>query len=186
VNSTYGKMKPRRPGATGFRVVRIPGSGRPARLVGAGIDLPCAVGKGGISHRKREGDGATPAGRLAVLCGYWRPDRFGVRPSTPLPLAPIRRDAGWCDASGHPAYNRPVRLPFAAGHERMWRDDGLYDLVLVLDWNIRPRARGRGSAIFMHLARPGFEGTAGCVALRRADLVRLLPRLRRGTGLRIG
>lgn len=171
------------PGAiTRLAVVRI--AGRPARLAAAGLPpLACALGRSGVAAGKREGDGATPRGVHRLLAGFYRPDRVKVRPRSPLPLAPLRRDLGWCDDPRHPAYNRPVRLPFRASHEAMWRDDGLYDLVLVVDWNLSPRARGRGSAIFVHVARPGLAPTEGCVALAPADLGRLLPRLAKRTCL---
>ena len=86
----------------------------------------------------------------------------------------MRRNDGWCEDSRHGRYNCPIRLPSSSGHETMWRDDHLYDVVGVLDWNMRPRVRGRGSAIFLHLARPGYGPTAGCIALEKHDFARLL------------
>ncbi|GGG32098.1 hypothetical protein GCM10008026_10800 [Chelatococcus composti] len=147
--------------------------------------LPCALGKGGVTRAKCEGDGATPLGRFALGALYLRPDR-GRRPRCGLPTRWMRPDDGWCDAPGDRLYNRPVRLPYPASHERMWRDDDVYDRVIDIRYNRGPIRPGRGSAIFMHLARPGFAPTAGCVALRRADLDRLLPRLGPGTLLVIG
>lgn len=91
-----------------------------------------------------------------------------------MPLRALSPDQGWCDAPRHGSYNRPLRLPSPAGHERMWRDDHLYDVVGVLDWNVAPRASYRGSAIFLHLARPGYAPTEGCIALAPRDLARLL------------
>ena len=135
--------------------------------------LRCAIGRGGISWRKREGDGATPAGRLRLLDLHIRRDRV-LPPTTPLPLRTIRRGDGWCDAPGDGRYNRTVRLPTPASHERMWREDHLYDVVGVLDWNVRPRASNHGSAIFLHLARAGYVPTEGCIALAPNDLRRLL------------
>ena len=90
----------------------------------------------------------------------------------------IRRHDGWCDAPADRNYNRPVRLPYAASAERLWREDELYDVVVILNYNVRPRSRGRGSAIFMHVARPGYAPTEGCIALARGHLLRLLERLR--------
>jgi L,D-peptidoglycan transpeptidase YkuD (ErfK/YbiS/YcfS/YnhG family) len=135
--------------------------------------LPCAIGRSGVSHLKREGDGATPAGRLRLLSLYVRPDRI-VGPHAGVPVRAMRRNDGWCEDPRHGRYNCPIRLPSAAGHETMWRDDRLYDIVGVLDWNMSPRIRGRGSAIFLHLCREKFGPTAGCIALRRGDLMRLL------------
>lgn len=142
-------------------------------VVFGGRIFRAALGPSGIVARKREGDGATPRGELAIRVVLYRPDRI-ARPRTPLPTAPIRPGDGWCDASGDRNYNRRVRLPYPASAERLWRDDHLYDLVLVLGWNDAQRLRGRGSAIFMHLARDRYAPTEGCVALSRPDLLRLL------------
>jgi L,D-peptidoglycan transpeptidase YkuD (ErfK/YbiS/YcfS/YnhG family) len=98
-----------------------------------------------------------------------------------LPVQRIRRMDGWCDAPGDRNYNRPVRHPYPASAERLWRDDALYDMVVVLRHNQRPRLRGRGSAIFMHVARPGYLPTEGCIALERGHLLRVLERLRPGS-----
>ena len=121
---------------------------------------------------KREGDGATPAGRLRLLSLIVRPDR--ARPRSALSIRALRKSDGWCEDSRHGSYNRPIQLPSPAGHETMWREDRLYDIVGVLDWNISPRASRRGSAIFLHLARPGYGPTAGCIALNRRDLCLVL------------
>jgi len=114
----------------------------------------------------------------------YRADRM-KRPRTLLPVRPLDPDDGWCDAIGDRNYNRPVRLPYPAGAERLWREDGLYDIVVVLDYNDRPRARGRGSAIFMHVARPDYAPTEGCLALARAHLLRLLGRLGARSAIRV-
>jgi L,D-peptidoglycan transpeptidase YkuD (ErfK/YbiS/YcfS/YnhG family) len=138
--------------------------------------LPCAIGSGGVTHLKREGDGATPAGRHRLMSLYFRHDRTPP-PPTPLRFRPMRRHDAWCEDPGHGRYNRPVRLPptqTAAAHDSMWRDDHLYDVVGLLDWNISPRVNGRGSAIFLHLCRPGHQPTAGCIALERRHLALLL------------
>jgi L,D-peptidoglycan transpeptidase YkuD (ErfK/YbiS/YcfS/YnhG family) len=145
---------------------------------------PCALGSGGIRAIKREGDGATPRGLFKVLRAYYRPDKFSRLPAA-VALAPTAPCAGWCDAPGDPNYNRRVPLPYRASAERMWRDDDLYDAVLVLDYNIRPRVRGAGSAIFLHIARDGYAPTEGCVAVSKHDMRQLLSRLRRGTRLLI-
>ena len=142
-----------------------------------GLAFPCALGRSGRSVRKREGDGATPVGRWRLLGVLYRSDR-GRCPSTRLPVRPIAPDDGWCDAPGDRNYNRPVRHPYPASAERLWREDGLYDIVVVLSHNVRPRVRGAGSAVFMHLARPGYRPTEGCIALKREHLLRLLERCR--------
>ena len=145
------------------------------RLVFQGQARRCALGRGGVisAERKREGDGATPCGLLAVRRLFYRADR-GPIPRTRLPRVPIARDDGWCDDPGHAEYNRLVRLPFDASHEQMWRSDDLYDIVAELGWNDAPVAKWRGSAIFLHLAGADYRPTEGCVALARADLLALL------------
>lgn len=140
--------------------------------------MPCAIGRGGIRPGKREGDGGTPRGRWTLRLVFYRPDK-GCRPTSALPTRRLAPDDGWCDAVADRNYNRRVRLPYPARAEQMWRDDGLYDLVVVLDYNERPRVQGQGSAIFMHIARPGFLPTEGCVALRQQDLRRLLAQVPR-------
>ena len=134
--------------------------------------------------RKREGDGASPTGVWVLGQAYFRPDRM-MRPRTQLPLRALRLSDGWCDARGDRNYNRPVRHPYPASAEHLWRPDGLYDLVVVLRYNERPRIKGRGSAIFLHCASAGTKPTEGCIAVSRRDLVRLLPRLSQKTTLRI-
>lgn len=140
--------------------------------------------QGGISAFKREGDGATPLARMRLLYGYRRGDKKNL-PSSRLRLRRVRPCDGWCDAPGDPNYNRPVQLSHKASHEDMWRKDDLYDVCIVMDWNIAPRRRGCGSAIFFHLARPGYTPTEGCIALKRADMARLLPHLTDRTVIRV-
>ena len=149
-----------------------------------GLRLPCALGRSGRRATKREGDGATPVGAFKVRRAFYRPDRL-LRPLTRVPLTPLAPDDGWCDAAGDRNYNRKVKHPYPASAERMWREDHLYDVVVVLDHNERPRVQGGGSAVFIHCARPGFSPTAGCIAFQRPDLLRLLRRLEPGTVVRI-
>ena len=158
-------------------VTALPGRLGAGRLQAGPLTIPCAIGRNGVTRFKREGDGKTPAGTFAVIGGYWRGDRLRL-PGVALPLRPIKAHMGWCDDPGDANYNRPIRLPSRARHEELLRTDRLYDLVLVLDHNQRPRVRGLGSAIFFHL-RNGDDPTAGCVAISRADMLRLLPRLSR-------
>lgn len=177
-------MKPLHPvGISRIAVGRRPGARHLGILRAGGLSIPVALGRSGIAADKREGDGRTPAGRWRILALLYRPDH-GPRPVSRLPSRTIRPDDGWCDDRADRRYNRPVTLPMGGArkvsHEKMWRDDTLYDLVLVIDHNQRPRIPGRGSAVFIHLARPGFKPTEGCVALRRADMKRLLARLRPG------
>ncbi len=138
-------------------------------------DLRCALGRAGViaAADKREGDGAAPLGVWPLRRVLYRPDR-GPAPATALPSAPIVPDDGWCDAPDDPAYNRPVKRPYPASHEAMWRDDGLYDLVVILGHNDDPPIANMGSAIFLHCARPDYAPTEGCVALARPDLEAVL------------
>lgn len=131
--------------------------------------LRCAIGRGGVRADKSEGDGATPAGLLPLRRVLFRADRVAP-PACAVPVEPIAPQDGWCDDPSHPDYNRPVGLPHPARHERLWREDTLYDIVGVLGWNDAPVLRGRGSAIFLHLARPDLAPTEGCIALAEQDL----------------
>ena len=147
--------------------------------------FPCALGRGGSLAIKREGDGATPIGVWPVRRVYYRADRVR-RPRCRVPVQAIRPADGWCDAPADRNYNRLVHHPYPASAERLWRDDHLYDLVVVLGHNDRPRRRGMGSAIFMHLARASFTPTEGCVAMRERDLRRVLAALGRAGRVTIG
>ena len=135
----------------------------------------CALGRSGVValEAKREGDGATPAGTFLLRRVMWRPDR-GPKPITRLPCETIHETDGWCDDPARTEYNRPVRLPFAGSAERLWRDDGLYNVVVVLGHNDDPPRPGQGSAIFLHVASVDFAPTQGCVAMNEADLRALL------------
>ena len=146
----------------------------------------CALGKGGVkpAKAKREGDGASPLGVWPIREVIFRPDRGGA-PLTALPIRPMAQDDGWCDAPGDPAYNRPVKLPYPASAETMWRGDPLYDLVVVLGHNDDPPVSPLGSAIFLHIAGPGYAPTEGCVALTREDLAELLSKAQPGDSIAI-
>lgn len=133
------------------------------------IVLRASLGSGGVRAEKREGDGATPAGHLPIRRVLYRADRV-PRPRAAIPIMPLAPQDGWCDDPAAPEYNRPVRLPFAARHEALWRQDGIYDLIAVLGWNDAPPVAGRGSAIFLHVARPNGAPTEGCIALPLAGL----------------
>jgi L,D-peptidoglycan transpeptidase YkuD (ErfK/YbiS/YcfS/YnhG family) len=142
----------------------------------------CALGRGGVSDDKKEGDGATPVGCYPLRRVLYRPDRIAA-PETALPVRPIDPSDGWCDAPCDSRYNRPVTLPYPASAEALWRDDGLYDVIVVLGHNDDPPVAGAGSAIFLHVARPDYGPTEGCVAVALADLIELLRRCRTGDRL---
>lgn len=149
-----------------------------------GVSYACALGKGGIRTKKREGDGGTPAGTYLLRRVHYRADK-GAAPATGLPVDEIARDDGWCDDPNDAAYNRPVKLPCAASHEKMWREDDLYNLVVEVGYNDAPPVAGLGSAIFMHVAKPGYQPTEGCVALKEADLRAVLARIGPDTKIEI-
>lgn len=150
-----------------------PGTPQQGWLTCGPLRVPCALGKNGISRFTREGSGTTPAGRWRLLEIRYRADR-GPRPKTPLPVRPVRPADGWCDAPDDRNYNRFVRHPYRASAEHLWREDCLYDIIVVLDHNRRPRRRRFGSAIFFHVAKPGFPPTAGCIAISADALRRVL------------
>jgi L,D-peptidoglycan transpeptidase YkuD (ErfK/YbiS/YcfS/YnhG family) len=143
-----------------------------------------AVGRTGRTTRKREGDGATPIASMTLISGFRRGER-PLNAPTRLPIRVIREDMLWCDQPADPNYNRLVRAPFRPSHEEMKRNDGLYDVCLVMDWNVTSRSRNRGSAIFFHLIRPGYQPTEGCIAIHPRDMRRILPHLRKGTVVRV-
>jgi L,D-peptidoglycan transpeptidase YkuD (ErfK/YbiS/YcfS/YnhG family) len=166
------------------RVRRRPGQQTRGVLLAGPLALAVALGRAGIRADKREGDGATPRGRFRPVRLWWRPDR-GPRPRSALPLRAIGRQDAWCEDPADRRYNRPFRLADGGAGDRLRRDDRLYDLIVELDHNTRPRVAGRGSAVFIHVARDGFAPTAGCVALTAASLRRLLQRLGPGTRIEI-
>ncbi|MGH6663572.1 MAG: L,D-transpeptidase family protein [Pseudolabrys sp.] len=145
-------------------------------LIAGPSALPVALGRGGVKANKREGDGATPRGTFRLKRLWWRADRH-ARPRTMLPVQRIAADDGWCEDPADRLYNRPIKVPPGSKADRLKRADHLYDFIIELDHNTRPRVAGRGSAVFIHAARPGFAPTAGCVALDLNALRRLVARL---------
>jgi L,D-peptidoglycan transpeptidase YkuD (ErfK/YbiS/YcfS/YnhG family) len=144
----------------------------------------CAVGAGGIREDKVEGDSATPVGEFPLRRLYYRNDLV-VLPKVALPARPISEHDGWCDDPRSPSYNKLVHIPNEWGAEKMWREDGLYDLVVVVGYNDDPPEGEWGSAIFLHIARDDYAGTQGCIAFARDDLLELVPLLTRDTRLRV-
>ena len=144
----------------------------------------CAIGPAGIGSKRKEGDGITPSGIFPLREVFYRADRIAM-PVTILPLWKTEPDDGWCDAPEDQNYNRLVKLPYAASAETLWRADSLYDIVVVIGFNDDPVYAGKGSAIFLHLAKPDFSPTAGCVALTEADLRAALEQLQPGDKIKI-
>ena len=154
------------------------------RLSWPGGEARAVCGRGGVRAEKREGDGASPEGSFPLLYGFYRPDRI-ARPESGLTLTALQPDDGWVDDPADPNYNRLVKLPYAASHETMWMAEPLYDLIVVIGYNTDPVVPGRGSAIFLHVAREDFTPTAGCIAIPREALARLLGLLGPGSTITI-
>jgi L,D-peptidoglycan transpeptidase YkuD (ErfK/YbiS/YcfS/YnhG family) len=157
-------------------VRRRAGNPRQGWLTAGALALPVALGRDGIKANKREGDGGTPRGTFRLKRLWWRAERH-ARPPTLLPSRRIKPDDAWCEDPADRHYNRPVKLAPASNADRLARADNLYDFIIEIDHNTRPRVKGRGSAVFIHAARPGFTATAGCVALELGALRKLLARL---------
>ena len=168
-----------------FRVRPKPGNPRRGCLIAAGRAIPVALGRGGIRANKREGDGGTPRGAFRLVRLWWRADRH-PRPATHLPVRRIGPRDAWCEDPQDRHYNRHVELRDDSTADRLARSDKLYDFIIELDHNTRPRIAGRGSAVFIHIAREGFAPTAGCVALTMPDLRRLLSQAGPQTSIVIG
>jgi L,D-peptidoglycan transpeptidase YkuD (ErfK/YbiS/YcfS/YnhG family) len=138
----------------------------------------CALGRSGLGAEKIEGDGLTPVGCFDLRRVLYRPDRianYGVaKPETRLPICPLSPNDGWCDNPDHQLYNQPITRPFGPSHEALWRDDALYDIIVIMGYNDDPPVPGAGSAIFLHIAHPGYGPTEGCVTLAVADLLEVL------------
>jgi L,D-peptidoglycan transpeptidase YkuD (ErfK/YbiS/YcfS/YnhG family) len=183
-SATYPKIKGERP----LAVVRIrAAAGNPRRgwLVGGPQTIPVALGRGGIIANKREGDGGTPTGIFHPRRLWWRADRH-PRPKTWLPIRAIRPEDAWCEDPASRHYNQPVRLGHGDGGDRLRRDDQLYDFIIEIDHNTQPTIAGRGSAVFLHLARPDFSPTAGCVSMTRSAMLHLLRQIGPHTKVIIG
>jgi L,D-peptidoglycan transpeptidase YkuD (ErfK/YbiS/YcfS/YnhG family) len=145
-------------------------------LICEGKTYPCAIGKDGycIAEEKQEGDGKTPLGTYALRELFYRGDKFEAVPVTLLPVKRLHENDGWCDEPGDLKYNKYVTLPYSASHEELFRDDDVYDLIIPLGYNDNPPVAGKGSAIFMHVAKEGYTPTEGCVALKKEDLLEVL------------
>jgi L,D-peptidoglycan transpeptidase YkuD (ErfK/YbiS/YcfS/YnhG family) len=170
---------------TMIRIRRRAGNSRQGWLTADGVTIPVALGRGGILANKREGDGGTPRGVFHPRKLWWRADRHS-RPRTHLPVHAIRTEDAWCEDPSDRHYNRPIRLTREEPGDRLARQDHLYDFIVEIDHNTRPRVAGRGSAVFLHLARENFGPTAGCVSMTEPAMVHLLRRLGRKTKIVIG
>ncbi|SHK68350.1 L,D-peptidoglycan transpeptidase YkuD, ErfK/YbiS/YcfS/YnhG family [Bradyrhizobium lablabi] len=172
ISNAYKKNRP-------LSAIRIsPAAGDPRRgwLTVDGQAVPVALGRGGIKANKREGDGGTPKGIFRPRRLWWRADRH-PRPRTHLAVRAIRPEDAWSEDPASRHYNQPVRLGHDQAGDRLKRDDHLYDFIVEIDHNSSPRIKGRGSAVFLHLARDNFGPTAGCVSMTKSAMLRLLERM---------
>ena len=166
-------------------VRRKPGAPTHGWLIAGPVTVPIAIGRGGIKANKREGDGATPRGTFRLKRLWWRADRH-AHPRTLLPVRRIAPDDGWCEDPHDRHYNQRITVPKGSKADRLVRSDMLYDFIIELDHNTRPRVAGRGSAVFIHVARERFAPTAGCVAMTMPALRRLIGRVGPHTRIKIG
>ena len=153
-------------------------------LVWRGKTYHCALGKSGVTDSKQEGDGATPAGIFPLREVFYRPDRLPA-PETDLPISELVQSDGWCDDPNHPAYNKKITLPHAGRYEELWREDAIYDVIIIIGYNDNPSRQNQGSTIFLHIAREAYQPTEGCVALKREDLLEILKDLTPGSQIEI-
>lgn len=168
-----------------IRVKAAAGNPRRGWLTAGQLTIPVALGRGGILANKREGDGGTPRGSFRPRQLWWRGDRHS-RPQTFLPARAITGEDGWCEDPKDRHYNQPIRLGREQGGDRLKRADHLYDFIIEIDHNTRPRIAGRGSAVFLHLARDNFGPTAGCVSMTRGAMLQVLRRMGPRTKIIIG
>ncbi len=173
-----------KPASTILSYQSLSASDSTGRLALGQSSWPCVAGKTGCSTRKREGDLSTPIGRWPITTVHYRPDRV-PRPITGLKTQALKQGDGWCDAAGDRNYNRAVTLPYPASCEDMWRQDHAYDICVELDYNIYPRSRGLGSAVFFHLIQPDSRLTEGCIAVNYRDMLQILQRLSKASFLRV-
>ena len=148
------------------------------------LKFRCALGKGGIKKKNREGDNITPKGIFKIIRFYYRSDKI-KNINTLIKKRKIKKNIGWCDDPISKFYNKEIKLPSKFSHEKLYRNDSLYDIILVLNYNTKPVIKNKGSAIFIHIAKKKFESTAGCIALKKKDLIELLNNIKKNTKVKI-
>ncbi len=144
------------------------------------IKFKCALGKSGIRKKKIEGDNITPKGTFKIIKIYYRKDRI-TKINSAFKLIEIKQTMGWCDDPKSKKYNQLIKLPSKYGYEKLFRDDRIYDLILVLDYNMYPVIKNKGSAIFIHIAKNNYCKTKGCIALKREDLIEIISKIKKDT-----
>ena len=148
------------------------------------LKFKCALGKSGIGNKKIEGDNITPKGKFRIIKIYYRKDRL-KKPPSKFTLTEIMKNMGWCDDPKSRKYNQPIKLPTKYSHEILYRRDNIYDLIFVLNYNMKPTIKNKGSAIFIHVAKKNYKKTAGCIALKKAHLINLVEEIKRNTRVKI-
>lgn len=144
----------------------------------------CAIGKAGIKKKQKEGDNITPKGTFKITRVYYRSDKV-KNISTSIKKIKIKKNMGWCNDSKSPFYNREIKLPSKFSFEKLYRNDNLYDLLAVLNYNTEPAKKNKGSAIFIHIAKKRFKPTAGCIALQEKDLMNLMKVIKKNSKIKI-
>ena len=148
------------------------------------LKFKCALGKSGVGYKKIEGDNITPKGNFKIIKIYYRKDRL-KKLSSKFTLTQITKNMGWCDDPKSKKYNQPIKLPTKYSHEILYRRDNIYDLILVLNYNIKPTIKNKGSAIFIHVAKKNYKKTAGCISLKKADLIYLVRKINKNIKIHI-
>ena len=147
------------------------------------LKVKCAIGKKGIGYKKKEGDLITPSGQFRIKYILYRKDRLNI--STKLKKKVIKKNMGWCDDPKSSHYNKLVKLPFAYNHEKLFRKENVYDIILILNYNMNPVKKNKGSAIFIHVAKNNFKRTEGCVAIKKINLIKLIKKISPNTKVKI-
>ena len=145
----------------------------------------CALGKGGIKQKEKEGDFITPKGKFKLIKIYYRSDRV-KKINSPLKKIKISKNMGWCDDVSSKHYNRLIKINKKISHEKLYRNDNVYDILVVLNYNLNPIIRGKGSAIFLHVTKKKYKKTQGCIALKKKELLFLISKIKKNTQIRIG
>ena len=155
-----------------------------AHLEYKNLNFRCALGKAGIGVKKIEGDNVTPTGIFKITKIYYRSDKI-KNIKTSLKKIEIKKDMGWCDDPNSNFYNKEIKLPSKFSHEKLYRKDNLYDLVAVLDYNMNPVIKRKGSAIFIHIASKSYKKTKGCITLKKKHLIKILSQIKKNTKIKI-
>ena len=145
--------------------------------------IRCSLGKAGIKKKTKEGDNVTPIGTYKAVKVFYRPDKINII-KTNLKKIKIKKSMGWCDDPNSNFYNQQIKLPSICGHEKLYRKDGIYDIIIVLNYNMNPTINGKGSAIFIHVTK-NYKPTKGCIALKKIDLIKILNLVKKNTKIKI-